>query len=134
VQLLSRKQKAESLFDLLTQKTKTMKKQIIKTEEFFVENRDDKQSRILRIKDQMPELFMNIAFKENRRDEQRDSRREKRNQHRTIRRHKQLEQLAEKVKNEGFSETDFRELAAPFIEHQEYIDELCIKYFAGKNE
>lgn len=110
-----------------------MKKQIIKTEEFFVENRDDKQSRILRIKDQMPELFMNIAFKENRRDEQRDSRREKRNQHRTIRRHKQLKDLAEKVKNENLSEMDFRELAAPFSEHVEYIDKLCSKFFENNN-
>jgi hypothetical protein len=41
-----RKQKAESLFDPLTQKTKAMKKQIIKTEEFFVENRDDKEREI----------------------------------------------------------------------------------------
>ena len=106
-----------------------MKKQIIKTEEFFVENRDDKQSRILRIKDQMPELFMNIAFKENRRDVQRDSRREKRNQHRTIRRHKQLKDLAEKVKNENLSEADFRDLAAPFMEHKEYIDDLCESCF-----
>jgi hypothetical protein len=40
------KQKTRSLFDQLPQKTKAMKKQIIKTEEFFVENRDDKEREI----------------------------------------------------------------------------------------
>jgi hypothetical protein len=100
-----------------------MKKQIIKTEEFFVENRDDKQSRILRIKDQMPEYFMNLAFKENRKVEQREKRQKDRLEYRMLKR------IAISFKNENLSEADYREEIIQLSEHKEYIDKMCEKYF-----
>jgi hypothetical protein len=104
-----------------------MKKQIITTEEFFVENIDDKQSRILRIKDQMPEYFMNLAFKENRKVEQREKRQKDRLEYRMLKR------IAISFKNENLSEADYREEIVQLSEHKEYIDKMCEKYFK-KNE
>lgn len=101
-----------------------MKKQIIKTEAFFVENRDDKQSRILRIKDQMPEYFMNVAFKENRKAEQHEKRQKDRLEYRMLKR------IAISFKNENLSEADYREEIVQLSEHKEYIDKMCEKYFS----
>jgi hypothetical protein len=101
-----------------------MKKQIIKTEEFFVENRDDKQSRILRIKDQMPEYFMNLAFKENRKVQQRENRQKDRLEYRMLKR------IAISFKNENLSEADYRQEIIQLSEHKEYIDKMCEKYFS----
>ena len=102
-----------------------MKKQVFKTDAFFVENRDDKQSRILRIKDQMPEYFINLAFKESRKKNRRDDQQKKREDLRMIKR------IAISFKSENLTEEDFRKEISQLSNLTDYIDRICTKYFSN---
>lgn len=55
-----------------------MKKQVFKTDAFFVENTDDKKQNLANVKDSMQDEFMKIAFKINRSENQRMERIKKR--------------------------------------------------------
>ena len=55
-----------------------IKSQVIKTDDFFVENRQVKKQRTVEIADALPEKFMRTAFKANRSEKQRNERLAKR--------------------------------------------------------
>ncbi len=101
-----------------------MKKQIYKTDAFFLENRDSKKERLLRIKEQMPEYFLSIALKERRIENRRESRQKKLEELRMIKR------IAVSFKSNNLTEDDFRQEIVKLSNLTEYIEKICLKYFS----